>query len=355
MPEDDHGKVRQTPMEEVIRHANAITAPYTVEVKDIAWSSVYEVGHRITDRFDDVLAEDRGIRTPRVFIAGDACHTHSAKAGQGMNVSMQDGFNIGWKLGHVLDGRAPESLLDAYSLERQVVAQNLIDFDKEWSTLMAKPANELGSPQEVADFYTRTMEFPAGFMAQYEPSQIVAEAKHQELATGFPVGKRFKSARAAKVCDTNPVHVGHFHVADGRYRVYVFADAAAPADASATRELAEWLQSAADSPISAHTPADRDSSSIIDVKVIYQQGHHDVSLNDVPDAFKPIVGPFELVNLENVFALQQGADIFDERGIARDGAIDVVRPDQYVAAVLPLTAKDELAEYFRGALLPAAA
>ena len=45
-------------------------------------------------------------RLPRVFIAGDACHTHSAKAGQGMNVSMQDAFNLGWKLAAVLDGRA---------------------------------------------------------------------------------------------------------------------------------------------------------------------------------------------------------------------------------------------------------
>ena len=53
--------------------------------------------------------------------------------------------------------------------------------------------------------------------------------------------------------------------------------------------------------------------------------------------------------------MQQGADIFDERDIPRDGGIVVVRPDQYVAAVLPLTAKDEFAEYFRGALLPAAA
>ena len=42
------------------------------------------------------------LRLPRVFIAGDACHTHSAKAGQGMNVSMQDAFNLGWKLAAVL-------------------------------------------------------------------------------------------------------------------------------------------------------------------------------------------------------------------------------------------------------------
>ena len=55
-----------------------------------------------------------GSRLPRVFIAGDACHTHSAKAGQGMNVSMQDAFNLGWKLVAVLEGRPRPELLRTY-------------------------------------------------------------------------------------------------------------------------------------------------------------------------------------------------------------------------------------------------
>src|SRR5699024_953930 len=168
--EDDGGAVRRTPLEAVIAQANEILHPYTIEVRDVAWHSIYEVGHRLTDRFDDVLDAERGTRTPRVFIAGDACHTHSAKAGQGMNVSMQDGFNLAWKLGHVLSGRSPASLLDTYSLERQVVAQELIDFDREWSALMAKKPEELGSPGEVAEFYVRTAEFPAGFMTEYTGS-----------------------------------------------------------------------------------------------------------------------------------------------------------------------------------------
>ena len=54
-------------------------------------------------------------RLPRVFIAGDACHTHSAKAGQGMNVSMNDTWNLGWKLGAVLRGTARPELLHTYS------------------------------------------------------------------------------------------------------------------------------------------------------------------------------------------------------------------------------------------------
>ena len=87
--------------------ARRVLHPYTLDVKEIAWFSIYEVGQRLTDRFDDVPADVVGNRSPRVFIAGDACHTHSAKAGQGMNVSMQDAFNLGWKLAAVLEGAQP--------------------------------------------------------------------------------------------------------------------------------------------------------------------------------------------------------------------------------------------------------
>src|SRR3954451_7160410 len=121
---EDRGAVRKTTLDQIIAKANDILHPYRLDVKDVPWHSVYEVGHRLTDRFDDVPLDEIGSPPPRVFIAGDACHTHSAKAGQGMNVSMQDGFNIGWKLGHVLDGRSPESLLSTYSAERQIAAKN---------------------------------------------------------------------------------------------------------------------------------------------------------------------------------------------------------------------------------------
>jgi phenol 2-monooxygenase len=346
---DDHGAVRKTTIEQIIAKANAIIHPYTLDVRNVAWHSVYEVGHRLTDRFDDVLPEELGTRTPRVFITGDACHTHSAKAGQGMNVSMQDGFNIGWKLGHVLEGRSPESLLSTYSAERQVVAKNLIDFDKVWSTLMAKKPEEFENPSELEDFYVRTAEFPAGFMTEYSPSMVVAEATHQQLATGFPVGKRFKSAPVVRVCDTNPVQLGHQATADGRWRIYVFADPAAPAPKagapSPAADLAAWLASAPDSPLAA-TPAGADRDAWFDVKVIYQQDHTGIDIGNVPAVFKPEVGPFKLPYLEKVYGTDPAADIFELRGIDRGGVIVVVRPDQYVANVLPLTATAELAAFF---------
>ncbi|MFW0794872.1 FAD-binding monooxygenase [Gordonia sp. CPCC 205515] len=358
VPENDNGSIRKTSIDDIIKQANEILHPYTLDVKNVAWHSVYEVGHRVTDRFDDVPTDEIGSRTPRVFITGDACHTHSAKAGQGMNVSMQDGFNIGWKLGHVLEGRAPESLLATYSAERQVIAQNLIDFDREWSTMMAKRPEEFDSPSELEDFYVKTAEFPAGFMTQYQPSMIIGAANHQNLATGFPVGKRFKSAPAVRVCDANPVQLGHHHRADGRWRVYVFAPDAnaavnnAAIDASTLDDFASWLTTSPESPVVRHTPEGADVDSIIDVKVIYQHDHTRVDLGTVPAIFLPKVGPFALTDHEKVYATDPEVDIFAERGIDRRGAVVVVRPDQYVADVLPLSATAELSAFFAQNLLP---
>ncbi|MBY4208064.1 FAD-dependent monooxygenase [Rhodococcus fascians] len=353
--EDDNGKVRTTSIEQIIAQANEILHPYTLDVKDVAWHSVYEVGHRVTDRFDDVPAEEVGVRMPHVFITGDACHTHSAKAGQGMNVSMQDGFNLGWKLGHVLEGRAPESLLATYTAERQVIAQNLIDFDKQWSAMMAKRPEDFDNPSELEEFYVKTGEFPAGFMTEYQPSMIIGDTTHQNLATGFPVGKRFKSAPVVRVCDANPMHLGHHHRADGRWRIYVFADAAAAglhSTSDALSELSSWLMESPESPIVRYTPQGTDIDSAFDVKVIYQQDHASVDIGAVNPVYLPVGGPFGLVDYEKVFATDPQTDIFTERGIDRDGAIVVVRPDQYVAQVLPLSATDELATFFAGNMLP---
>ena len=82
------------------------------------------------------------------------------------------------------------------------------------------------------------------------------------------------------------------------------------------------------------------------MKVIYQQEHTGIDISAVPAAFTPEVGPFRLTYLENVYGTDPAADIFELRGIDRGGAVVVVRPDQYVANVLPLTATAELAAFF---------
>ena len=348
----DNGAVRTTTVETAIEKANAILHPYTLDVKDVAWYSVYEVGHRLTDKFDEVPEGDD--RSPHVFITGDACHTHSAKAGQGMNVSMQDGFNLGWKLAHVLTGRASEELLKTYSGERQVIAKNLIDFDKEWSTLMAKKPEVFENPEELAEFYVRTIEYPAGFMTQYEPSMLIGDSAHQGLAEGFPLGKRFKSAPVVRVADGNPLHLGHHAQADGRWRLYAFPAAQADGGREALAAWAEWLERAPESPLVRHVAPGAEFDGVFDVKVVYPEAHVDVDITAVPTVFLPRTGPFGLIDYEKVYAAAPERSIFAERGIsASEGCVVVVRPDQYVAHVLPLSARGELSGFFSGAMLPA--
>lgn len=345
--EGDTGAIRATSVEAMIDTVNRILAPYSLDVRAVTWWSVYEVAHRIADGFDDVPADLQGEVMPHAFIMGDACHTHSAKAGQGMNVSIQDGFNLGWKLAAVLERRAPESLPCTYSFERKIVAQNLIDFDKEWAEMMARPVDEWDDPTELERYYVANMEFPAGFMTQYTESMITLDGEHQDLATGFPVGKRFKSAEVIRRADNRWRHLGHFHEADGRWRIYVFADSAAPKESGTpTADFAQWWACDPASPRVRYTPIDGDEDAVFDTKVIYQQDYTAFDPIDVPAAFRPVKIPLGLRDTNQIFASGHGRDIFRDREISREGAIVIVRPDQYVAGVLPLADREQLIAFF---------
>jgi phenol 2-monooxygenase (NADPH) len=358
---NDRAAVRGMQPDQVIAIARRVLHPYTLDVKEIAWFSIYEVGQRLTDKFDDVPAELVGARAPRVFIAGDACHTHSAKAGQGMNVSMQDTFNLGWKLAAVLEGRSPESLLHSYSAERQAIAHELIDFDKEWSAIMASPAKDPANPAaggvdpaELQEYFVRWGRYTAGVATCYAPSSLTGAATHQHLAKGFTIGMRFHSASVIRLADAKPVQLGHAARADGRWRLYAFADAAGPGDpASRLRALCEHLEHSPDSPVRRYTPGGADVDSVLDVRAVFQQHHRDLALADLPSLLVPRKGRYGLVDYEKAFTPDsRGDDIFDLRRIARDqGALVVVRPDQYVSHVLPLDAYAELAAFFAPLLI----
>ena len=354
----ERATVRQTTAEKVIEIAQRVLRPYTLDVRNIVWFSVYEVGQRLADRFDDVPVEQTPSRQPRVFIAGDACHTHSAKAGQGMNVSMQDAFNIGWKLAAVLEGRASPDLLRTYSVERQAIAKVLIDFDKEWSKIMGSPPKnpqrpEQGGvdPAELQAYFVKSLRYTAGVATHYPPATLLtAQATHQHLASGFTIGMRFHSAPVVRVADAKPMHLGHVARADGAWRIFAFADASA----RRLHALAHFLAESANSPVRRFTPSGADIDSAIDVRAVFQQGHRELDVEKLPPILLPRKGRFGLIDYEKAFSpdLKNRADIFDLRGIDREnGAIVVVRPDQYVANVLPLDAHDALTEFFAAFLL----
>ncbi len=87
-----------------------------LRVDRVNWFSTYHVHHRVADHF----------RHGRSFILGDAAHIHSPAGGQGMNTGIGDAVNLAWKLAAVIKGKAPDSLLDTYELERMPFAQRLV-------------------------------------------------------------------------------------------------------------------------------------------------------------------------------------------------------------------------------------
>ncbi|WP_341578400.1 FAD-dependent monooxygenase [Microbacterium schleiferi] len=350
---DAAADVRSTSVDRLIAIANDILHPYFVDVKAVAWSSVYEVGQRVTDRFDDGSDEEPE-RAPRVFIAGDACHTHSAKAGQGMNVSMQDAFNLGWKLAAVLQGRSDVSLLQTYSAERQSVAQDLIDFDRFWSAFIAEPIADPAHPErggvtaeQMRAEFARQGRYTAGLATKYRPSALIASSGHQHLASGFEIGTRFHSAPVVRVADGRQVELGHAHRADGRWRLYAFGDVTG----EGLIELARWLGESSESPVLRFTPPGAALDDTLDVHAVFQGDHHGVELEHLPEILLPHSGPLGLQDWEKTWSAGGARDIFRERGISREGAVVIVRPDQYVANVLPLHARTQIFDFFAGILM----
>ena len=312
--------------EMLITNAQAILAPYTLEVKEVPWWSAYEIGQRVCDTFDD--GPD-----PRIFIAGDACHTHSPKAGQGMNVSMADAFNLGWKLAAVLRGQAAPALLQTYGAERRAKAVELIEFDRDMARLFSRKPQTPAEEAEFQRYFQTHGRYTAGVETRYDASRIVGHGRAQALASGLTVGKRFHSAPVVRLADAMPMQLGHVAKADGRWRLYLFAGA----DAASLDAPCLWLETDGQSPLQRYTDPSADPDSFLDVRAIYQQPHRQLELNTLPPLLLRGKGRYGLVDYEKIFCADAARDIFDMRGIDRkQGAAVLVRPDQYVAEVFAL-------------------
>ena len=341
---DERVRNKKITVDHLIASANRIIAPYTLNVKDVAWWSVYEIGQRLTDRFDNT----DGTGHPRVFIAGDACHTHSPKAGQGMNVSMGDALNLGWKLAAVLRGQSAPNLLHSYSQERHSVAQELIDFDREWTKVLTARA-EGDAPEAAPKFqayFVKHGRYTAGTAVRYTPSALTGSGAHQHLATGFPIGMRLHSAPVIRHADAKLMELGHTIQADGRWRLYACADR----DESRLAILLAALSGVA-SPLKRHTLRDAAPDSAIDLRALYQRDHKELAETDIPSILRPRKGKFGLIDYEKVFCRAPNFNIFEMRGINCDsGCLIIVRPDQYVSDVLPLDDVEGLSRFFEAIL-----
>ncbi len=318
-----------------------------LEVQKVNWFSTYRVHHRVARTF----------RKGRAFLLGDAAHVHSPAGGQGMNTGIGDAVNLGWKLAAVLRGRCAPQLLRTYDQERRTIAKELIEFDRAWAGMLSAPLKSPHNPQgvdpaEVQDYFIRSGRYTAGTATRYAGSVLTGAPDHQPLAEGFPVGARFHSAPVVRLADAKPMQLGHAVTADGRWRLFAFAgEGDCGAEGQGVAALCRFLTGSPSSPVLRHTPPGADVDATIDVRAIFQQPHRELALGAMPALLLPAKGQFGLIDYEKIFCpdVDPRQDIFDRRGVdRRGGCIVLVRPDQYVAQVLPLDAHEALSAFFAG-------
>ncbi|MFI6012374.1 rifampin monooxygenase [Streptomyces sp. NPDC051243] len=142
---------------------------------------------RWLSRFGDATRQAERYRVGRVLLAGDAAHIHPPTGGQGLNLGIQDAFNLGWKLAAEVNGWAPEGLLDSYHTERHPVAADVLDNTRAQMQLMS---TEPG-PQAVRRLLSELMDFDE--VNRYLIEKITAIAVRYDFGEGHQLlGRRLR-------------------------------------------------------------------------------------------------------------------------------------------------------------------
>ncbi|KAI2776518.1 putative phenol 2-monooxygenase [Daldinia loculata] len=361
----------------IFNAARKILSPYKIDYEYCDWWTAYQIGQRVGTQFD---------AHERVFLAGDAVHTHSPKAGQGMNVSMHDTYNLGWKVALVAKGIAKPSILSTYQTERRAIARDLIDFDHRFSRLFSgRPAKDVMdaegvSMDEFKDTFLKGNLFASGLIVNYGPSNLVMKAvdgpekgelsgstptsisadtfaKKQALATGLPVGMRFNSFKVVNQSDARPWHFQEKLKSDGRFRVVLFAgNILNPLQKNRVEQFCEAL-GAPNSFFRTFNPTSPPLDMVIEVLTIHSAKRTETDLvRDFPEIlhpFNPHTGwDYDKVFVDDASYHEGVGDAYMKYGVDKErGCVVVARPDQYVGWVGDLEDFDDLQRYFEGCLV----
>lgn len=281
--------------------ARLVFRPYEMEVAETRWWSAYAVGQRLAERFCDAAH--------RVFLLGDAAHTHSPKAGQGMNVSLQDGYNVGWKLGAHLTSGAAAELVRTYADERQGVAAELIEFDRGWSEMFKSSTSSAARDGDgdtvdaaardasyVRDQFVKAGRYTAGQAYRYGESIVVWPARGDEpdkkkKGLQLVVGMRFPSAQVVRFSDARVFQLLSVLHSDRRWRIVVFDGDVQEED---VRCRLARVGTALERLIRDFTPEDADLDSFIEPLLVLKSKRTEADISQVPEAFKPITGPHRI-------------------------------------------------------------
>ncbi|KAH7061280.1 putative phenol 2-monooxygenase [Macrophomina phaseolina] len=324
--------------------AQKILHPYTFGFKICDWWSAYQVGQRAASALCDPHN--------RIFIAGDASHTHSPKVGAGMNISIQDAYNIAWKVASVATSLSPPSLLPTYALERHPVAHTLAAFDKQWSALFAPGAGS--KPDDFDATNARFEDFAQGFVLDY-PASVVVDKSGEGKAEKLVPGERFWPAKVVGQADAEARWTTNVMRSDGRWRVVVLAGDVVGIEGQMQR--VERLCEEVDGLRRRVAPEGKRAEEVIDVVAIHCAERGAVEIFDFPEVLRPVDEmrgvAYDKIWVDEMQELDQDCDgrAYEKWGVDRPkGAVLVMRPDQYIGWIGELEGVQGMERYFQGVL-----
>ena len=304
-----------------------------------------------------------------------------------MNVSMQDCYNLGWKIGLVVNGIANRAILKTYQSERRRIAQDLIAFDHRFSRLFSgRPAKDAAdeagiSMAEFKDAFEKGNMFASGIAVDYGASILVAKSGSatdqgdgtdvgpslkdgaekvvgkQELAKNIKMGMRFPSFQVLNQSDARPWQFQQFLTSDGRFRIILFAGNLL--DAAQMKRVQEF-GSRLDSPNSflhRFTPAGKKVDSVIELLTLHSAPRTKVELLDLHEIFHPFDEKrgwdYNKVFVDDISYHEGHGEAYKNYGVDPEkGCVVIARPDQYVGWIGSLEDVSEMDRYFSEILVP---
>lgn len=348
---------RTATTEEVQAAAMKIMKPYEITWERVEWFSVYPIGQGIADRY--TLDE-------RVFMGGDCCHTHSPKAGQGMNTAFLDAVNLAWKIHHVESGFADRSVLTSYESERKLIAENLLNFDAAYAKLFSTRQPSAGEVKGAGDgtheenkfmeMFKASCEFTSGYGVAYNPNIFNWSKDHSaksplflsydDKTTTQRTGRIMTVATVTRVADSNVVHLEQEVPLNGSYRIFLFGGKPEKTKKAISDFAAGLAKKSSFYSAFSHLDAD---------KVSFHERHNPHSpfftICTIFNAPRAEIETRELLPelLSRYFDHVYADDIWDQKvpnakaaahakmGLSEDdGGVIIVRPDGYVSAVVKL-------------------
>ncbi|PLB49300.1 putative phenol monooxygenase [Aspergillus steynii IBT 23096] len=363
-------------VEGIFQQAVDALNPYYIRPKEegaVDWWAAYQIGQRVSNQF--AVKDSKGVN--RVFIVGDACHTHSPKAGQGMNVSMMDSYNLAWKLAYSIQGltadseskETPDSILDTYHTERHTIAQELIAFDRAFSSMFSGKIASTGDSIEglthdqFMEVFSTGNGFTSGCGIEY-PENLTVEKTH-DTDSKNPIqgtdylhgilrpGRRLLDVKLKRHADGIHIHLQDGTIpsypevtrslmrlyvdlrSTGRFRILCLTSSdILDADGVSAKTLTAL----------GSTVLPRFPPSVVEQVVIHPRLSKTFTWRDVPAELKK----YSEMRFHDGSAIDDAYKIY---GVDQDrGALAVIRPDGYVGTVAALEDVGRVERYLQQCL-----